>query len=432
MRFAAAILFLLVIEGLGRPPQHFKQFDAALKTITTFQTNSTFAPVAGASSTSNTDHIWKGVQSNRLTAPSTSTVLFIQTLAAPVSVCADSFFRVSFFIDNKANVLNLNALTLYVATDLSNFIAYEFGSFGVRDTLLTYWGGWSQYHASRLKFVQTGTFNCASVGTIAIGLKAQSGVDTVTIGEVAGFPRRSPIATLIFNEDDQWDSWRINGVPKLDSLGWRHTIFINGARVGQTNFTKEYQIDSMYRRGLMDVGSHLWTHDSSTDLFDQPLIESLRRNRDYIRSHGWKGYSMLAYPFGKKSRQVDSLVRASGLVDFARLTVGGDGESQQFNDDFNIRLITSLGNTSDTTAVKAGIDSLVKHRTTGIILAHQIGPVGCTEDGNTWCKDHWLSVVNYAKTQVDAGTLRVMSLGDYLSAYGGESGPARRMGMGSN
>jgi hypothetical protein len=282
------------------------------------------------------------------------------------------------------------------------------------------------------KFAESGSFDCAHVNSVIVGFQAQSGTqDTIVMGEIATFPRRAPIATLIFNEDDQWDSWRIYGAPKLDSLGWRHTLFLNAGRLGVVNFMQEYQVDSMYRRGLMDVGSHLWTHDSTTDLTPDSLLGSIRRNRDFIRAHGWKGYSMFAYPFGKKSRAVDSIIRASGLVDFARLTKGdGTGEAQQFNDNYNIPLITSLGTNSDTTVVNAIIDTIVTHGTTGIILIHQIGPVGCTEDGNTWCKDHWLSIVNHAKTKVDAGLLRVMSLGDYLEQYGGGYGPAQRAGIG--
>lgn len=427
-----AFVFLLSLPW-ARAPERLRQYPAQTRALTQFQTNSAIFSGTGGSSTSNTSNPWAGAQSNQLTVGPSSTVLFTQTISPAVNVCNDSGFRVTFRITNKNNVMNHNRLDFYVLNDLTNFILYEFGSFGIRDSNLTYWGDWSQYHVSRKLMAQTGTFNCASVNTIAFGLRAETGTqDTITFGEVAAFPRRSPKATLIINEDDQWLSWFTNGAPKLDSMGVRHTIFLNSSRVGLTNYATEAIIDDLCRvRKRCDVGNHLLTHDSATDLSTDSLLASIRRNRDYIRSRGWKGYSMLAYPFGKKSRVVDSVIRKSGLVDFARLTKGNSyGEAQQFNDNYNIRVLSSLGVSTSAATLKAVIDTVINHRSVGIFLLHEVGAVGCTEDGNTICKDKWLDVMNHAQTKIDAGTLQMMSLGDYLERYGGGAGPSRRLGVG--
>jgi hypothetical protein len=436
----ALALLLLPVLVLGRAPIRLKQYPVAARALTQFQANSSIFNGTGGSSTSNTNNPWAGAQSNLLTAGPSSTVIFSQTVSPAANICNDSFVKVTFRIDNKNNVVNHNRLDLYLLNDASNFITYEFGSFGIRDTNLTYWGEWAQYNVSLKKFVQTGAFNCASVNLAAVGLRAQTGTqDSITMGEIAVFPRRNPIATVVWNEDDQWDSWRRNGASVLDSVCQDYTESLNGSRAGVTNFSSEVQLDSMFFRSACskpDFGPHLWAHDSITDYTVDSALGSIRHSQDWIRGHGWCqpgrcAVRYLALPYGKKARPIDSVLRHSDLVDAIRLTKGaGDGESQQWNDIYAMRVVTSLGNNIDTTAAKQIVDTLIAHKTIGIFLIHQIGAVGCTEDANTWCADHWLSLVRYVQTKVAAGTLKVKRISDVLQQYGGGVGPGRRAGIG--
>lgn len=431
MRYVLIPILALSLVS-ARAPKRLKEPAQAFNSITTFQTNSTHPVVAGSSSFSNTTHIWSGAQSNTLTVGSASMNVFYQTLPAQKNICADSFFRVSFRFTNKANIMNLNSLTLYVANNGTNLISYEAGSFSIRDTGETYPGEWQHLYLMRKQFTTIGTYNCATVDTIAIGFRAQTGTfDTITLGEVASYPGRYGKATMIIHEDDQWLSWLTDGVPKLDSLGYKHTIYVNTGRLGVVNFSNFSQLDSLRNRGLCDFGSHLYQHDTATAIPLDSLKVSLTRNRDFMIAAGWDSPRRFAYPFGLHNLRIDSAMRAWDMVDFARLTNSSIGEPSVIgNNPFSQRTYVSLGNTVSLADGTALVDSLVSRRAVGIFLFHQIGPVGCTEDGNTWCKDKFLAFMNHVKTKVDAGTLQVLSQGQYEEKYGGGFSPSRRNGTG--
>lgn len=423
------ILALSLVSA--RAPKRLKDPTQTFNSITTYQTNSTFAPATSASSSSNTTHIWSGTQSNTLTVGDASTALFFQTLPAQKNICADSFFRVSFRFTNKANIMNLNALTLYVGNNSSNLISYEAGSFSIRDTGETYPGEWQQLYLMRKAFTTTGSYDCATVDTVAIGIKAQPGtVDTITIGEVASYPGRFRIATMIIHEDDNWLSWLTNGVPKLDSLGYKHTTYVNVGRIGLSNFSNFAQLDSLRKRGLCDFGSHLFIHDDATTISLDSLKRSLIRNRDFMIQAGWDSPRRFAYPFGAHNLRIDSAMRAWDMVDFARLTNSGSEPQVIGNNPFSQRVFTSVGSGITTADGLALVDSLVARKIAGIFLFHAIGPVGCTPDGNTWCKDQFLTLMNHVKTKVDAGVLQVLSQGQWEEKYGGGFSPSRRSGIG--
>jgi len=364
-----------------------------------------------------------------LTAGPSSSVLFLQTLAAPINICADSFVRVTFHVPNKTNVLNNNRVDLYLANNASNYITYEFGSFGM-DTNYTRYGHWSQYNLIRRKFTTAGTFNCAAVDTVIITLRAETATqDTITFGEVATYGPRLPKATLIFTADDQWRSWFTLGQYKLDSLGYPSTVFLNGGLLGATNKLTEREMDSIYARGLIDVGSHLWVHDSSTVISNDSLMASIKKNWEFIRRKRWRGATLLAWPYGVVNRERDSIARASGVVDFIRSVKGNsDGEAQAMGNPYFVRDLTFLAAGVTAANVTAIIDDMVLSKSVGLLGTHALC-TGCTPDANTWLQSDFITVLAHIKTKVDAGTLQVMGWSDYLEQYGGGFPPGRRAGM---
>lgn len=430
-RYAALTLITFSL-AIGRAPLRLKEATQQYRSLTTFQANSAFAALANSSSSSNTAQVWAGTQSNTITIGSASTNSFFQTLATPVNICNDSSFRVSIYFANKANVMNLNALTLAIGNNASNFISFEFGAYFLRDSGMTYPGEWQNVHLLRRLFTQTGSFDCTAVDTVILSTKAQAAtVDTFTMGEIASYKGRFGKATMIIHEDDNWLNWITNGVPKLDSMGVKHTIYVNAGRIGLTNFATRAKLDSLYNRGLCDFGNHLWVHDSATFISMDSLNVSLTKNYNYMRDAGWNSPRRLAYPYGRHNIAIDSAMRKWNLIDFARTTKSGNGEGGPLgNNNLAQRTFLAIGNSVDTTTAKTLIDSLVAYKAVGIFLVHEIGAVGCTEDANTWCKDHWLSLMNYVKTKINAGTLQVLSQGQWEESYGGGISPSRRTGIG--
>lgn len=442
MKILILFYFCFISMVMARSPRRYleKTIPPPMHILTQFQTNSVIASGAGGSSTSDVSNIWTGVQSNRLTAGNAAAVLFTQTLAQPVNICFDSAIRVTFYPKNKTQVLNMQSLVIYLFTDGSNFTTFEVGSYGIRDTNLTYWGGWDHYFASLKKFTPTGTFECSSVNAIGLEFRALAAVqDTISFGEISTFRRRMPKATILFTVDDNYEAWRTNGAPKLDSLCMDYTMFINGGRVGTPLYSNEGQLDSMFFRSRCskpDIAPHLWMHDSITKYTVDSALASIRRGQAQIRGKGWCrpgqcAVTAFAYPYGNKSHLMDSVLRASGLIDFARMARDyNQGETQQINDIFACRQLATIGSGYDTTTLKAYVDTLIAHRGLGIFTIHKIDTVGCTEDGITWCKDHWLSAINYIHTKVAAGVLQVVNWSNWMQEYGGGLNNTQRSGLG--
>lgn len=428
-----ALLFILPALVLARAPTRFRDRDLALSSMLDFQTLPTLVSGTGGSAAADLNFPLTGTQSVRLTAGPSSTPLWIWALPS-TNICNDSFIEVILRTPNQANTLNLSRIDLYIGNNLSNYRTYEFGSFDVRDTGITFAGEWTRVRFPLRRFTQVGTFSCATADTLAIGHRAQTATqDTVSIARVARFPKRDDIATLLLNEDDEWASWDTLAVPTLLAMGFPHDIAVNGGRVGVTNFINQERMRALCATGKVKFMNHGWMHDSITDLSLDSARGWFARNATFISSFGRScdESRVGVLPFGKHNRAIDSAVRTWGVIDYMRTTKGAaQGEAQNFNSPFAMRLSLSFGVGIDTTSAKTLIDTLVAQRTTGIFLFHQICSACTPADANTWRQDWFISVMNYVQTQVLAGRLRVMHTGDYLQQYGGGFGPARRAGIG--
>ncbi len=412
----ACVLWLFAIAWLQfpSPAQAYNEpKPRGVRVLTAFSTNSTIFAGVGGASASNTTNVWSGTQSNRL-ATAATLVLFQQTLPSAMNVCSDSIVRVTYRFENKNNTTNNGGLQVYLVNDASNYLTYDFG-FAARDTNLTWYGDWSQYSVIKRKMTQVGTFNCSQVNSVLIGVKGQAAtVDTVTLGEVATFKTRLKKGVLILTSDDLWSSFFTNGGgAKMDSLNYHYSVLLNAGLLGQANKMSAGQLDSLYAMGRIDVCNHGWTHDTIWTLSADSLTSLIRVNYNYIHSRGWRGDRLWATPFGQSSRAADSVLRNCGLIDFARTTQGNAlGEAPPYNNPWAIRILANLGNTTSLAAAEAGVDDIVASKASGIILAHKLDVTAT--DINTWAVSDYLALWNYIKTDVDAGTLDVMSLSEYF------------------
>lgn len=432
----SALVFLLLALNVNAVTYdtrgRYKERPNTYHTLSTFQTNSSILAGAGGSSSSNTTQIWTGTQSNRLTAGPAGPVIFQQTLGVAQNVCADSFVRVTYQMTNKANVVGNNRVDVYLATNASNYITYEFGVLYAGDTTLNRAGAWNNSYLIKSKFTQVGTFDCTNVTAVLIGLRAELTLqDTMTVGEVATYGPKDTKATIIFTFDDQWSTSQL-GLSKLDSLGYRSTLFINPGLLGVANKFSTAQIDSLYARGLLDIGNHLWIHDSATVIGADSLTRSLKQTYNYLRSKHYVGASLFAWPYGDVSPLVDSVIRSTHVVDFARMVVSNtDGEAQAMGNLFAVRMLVGLGNNVTEGQMETIVNGMITNKTVGLVLSHKMcAGAGCAIDINTWRQDDFILLMNFIKTKVDAGQLIVESWGDYLYRYRAGVHPLTGVGSG--
>jgi hypothetical protein len=430
IRFWFAVFVFFYVGAFAKPMPHYQQLPLQNElSLTKFQTPATSFSGTGGSSTVDSVHLLDKTARNQITAGNASLARYVKVLSPAVNMCADTFgVRLTFYAKDKNQVMNLNSLEVWLSNSAGGSRRLEFGSFDIRDSGLTYWGDWATVWEPFKRFGVFGTFDCSAVDNVVVGLRAQTGAqDTITFGEIAVYPKQDSVATFIINEDDEWDGWRQYAIPTLQSFGWKHTMFINYGRLGQTNFTTKAQIDSLYTAGLLEPGNHLYIHDTASSLTIDSLKTSIVNNQQLICA-AWECTPFLAWPFGAHSRADDSLVRSLGYFDFARLTKGNSfGEPQRIAP-FAAKLALAFGNNTDTTAAKALIDTVIAYKSVGIFLFHQICN-GCTPaDGNTWRQDWFISTMNYLKTQVDAGRAQVLTLKQYTSRYGGLRSSTLRAG----
>ncbi len=431
------LLLLLPILALGRAPIHFRDRPLATKILVDGQTLPTTASGTGGTFTADLDAPLSGTQSVRLTAGNGSLVRWTFTFPS-TNVCNDSFIEVTFRSPSQQSVTNLNTLEMWLG-DFSNNLKYEFGSFDVRDTGVTYHGQWAQVRFPIRRFVPTGAYDCATATRIMLGLRAQTATpDTISIARIASYPKRDQTGIVLIHDDDQWRGFYLYGYPTLLAYRLPFNVFLNGGRVGDPNFMTRDDLLDMCGSGLVGYSNHGWMHDSITDLSLDSARGWLYRNAAYIRGNFPRSCdesSVAALPFGRHNRAIDSALRRwTGMPlmpDYMRLTKGAsNGEAQNFNNPFAMRVVSSLGSGVDTTTAKAIVDSLEAQRTVGIFLFHQICD-GCTpSDGNTWRKDWFISLMNHIRIKVAAGTIRVMTTGKYLQEYGGGYTAIRRAGIG--
>ncbi len=426
-------LFVLIAgAALARAPRHSNDVRVSgLHVLTQFQTNMTVFSGINGQTASNTVNVWAGTQSNRISVNSAADVIFQTTISPAANVCADSFVRVQYYQNSQANKLFMGKFKLYLATNTSNYISYDFG-FAAKDTTKDRFGYWNQYNIPKRKFTATGTYDCTAINTVLVEILGTGGADTVTLGEVSTFGPPIPKAVLIFTVDDQWSSFQTEGGGAyLSANGMRYTNFINPGLIGAANKLSESFLDSLYKNHLADMSPHLWLHDTVAALSADSFRADYRRSYDYIRGHAWYGAEgLFALPFGTINRSQDSVMRAIPTVDACRIVAGNaEGEVPGYFNPYAVRTVAALATGTTLAAVKTGITDVARNKTVGIFLVHKLC-AACVLDANTWLTADFDSLVVFTKREVDSGNVVVQSWGDYMRQTGGGYGSARRVGIG--
>lgn len=394
-------------------------------TIIDAQTNPTIFTGTGGAVASNTVNVYQGTQSVRLAVAAT-TVFFQWTISPAKSICSDSTFGVTFYMNSKANTTNNGGFALYLGTNTSNYWTYDFG-FAARDTNLTYYGnGFVTYTIIKRKMTAVGSPTCGNIATAIITLKGQTAtVDTVSIGGIIGYPSPLTKAVAMIGIDDGWKSFADSGGYRaMDSIGFHYGLFINPGLLDQPNKMTTVAIDSIHSNFPgVDFYPHWWTHDTLYTLTADSITRGLSRSASWITARGMRGARITAIPFGDVSQRrfVDSTIRFCGLVDFCRVTQGNTlGEAPPYSNPFAVRAVFGLGSGITEAQAETVVNDCIASKTAMIIYGHKLGATAV--DGNTWPAADWRIFVTFLKGKVNAGTLDVKSMTEYLTFIGASSG----------
>lgn len=437
MKIISLLLLCLSITW-ARSPLRYRQRPIPVQTtLSSFQTNMSVLVGSGGTSTSNTTQIWTGTQSTKLIVGSTL-VQFITSFPA-TNICADSFFRVTFFVQSKTAATNINAFQLAIGNSVTAYKSYGGMTAAASDSLQMWWPGWNHIYIPRRRMATTGSYNCASVDTLIIVLQAKTATtDTITMGQVTSYAPIYPRAVLIPNWDDGYTSALQYGIGKMDSLRtlgnnplqYRSTLMLQMPLLGTAGHMTAAGVDSAVRRGAVDIGNQNTADDTLPFRTLDSAVNTMTHNWEMIRGRGWPGANLYSYSFGAKSHAIDSAFRLTGKVDCQRLSVNNsEVEPQQFGDVNSIRFFQALTGTLTVAEAVASVDSLITYKGVGVMIGHILSTDGST-GSSIWKQAFYSAFMDSVKVRVDAGLLDVKSLGDWFETYGRGFSPSRRSGFG--
>lgn len=352
--------------------------------------------------------------SMKITGTDTPSNIIEKVLDPPENVCGDVFVSVKLLGGNQANLsaISLMSISLIGGKTYADSANYSFHQ-PVKDSLLTDPGRWTRVNMAMRTFSSSPTFNCHDVERVRIRLSAQPGTDdTVSLGELAFYPSPLAQAALIITEDDQWADFDTNGLPAMRKYGFPGTVYANCGLLGVANKMTMERLKTLQDSGGWTIASHLWSHDTITNLTDDSAAASLRQNAEFLQANGFKGYRHFAYPYGIMNRAKDSVVRR--YAETARLVVGWqEGEGLPYPDLHRLRVLGFLERRVTLEMAKSAIDQLVANKTAGILGVHEIVLDGDL-DTRKWYRPDWEAMMDYVGTLVRQGKLKVYALDDYM------------------
>lgn len=363
--------------------------------------------------------------SMRITGTDTPSNIIEKVLEPPENVCGDVFVSVKLLGRNQRNLsaISLLSISLIGGDEYFDSAGYSFHQ-PVKDSLLTDPGRWTRVNMAMHTFRSSPTFDCHKVKRVRIRLSAQPGTDdTLNLGELAFYPSPLAQAALIITEDDQWADFDTNGLPAMRKYGFPGTVYANAGLLGVPNKMGLERLKTLQDSGGWTIASHMWLHDTITNLTDDSVARSLARNAEFLEANGFTGFRHFAYPYGIMNRAKDSVVRR--YQESARLVVGWqEGEGLPYPDLYRLRVLGFLEKKVSLQMAKSAIDQLVSNKTAGILGVHEIVTEG-ELDTRKWYRSDWEAMMDYVQAQVAQGKLKLYSLEGFMRSIRPFNPPAR-------
>lgn len=148
-----------------------------------------------------------------------------------------------------------------------------------------------------------------------------------------------PTKPVLLTFDDGYANLQANVHPLLRSLGFPYTVFLVSERVGKTNgwVTAEgYEatpllgwddIGRMQAEGGVDFQAHTATHPRLADLGAEEARREMAEGKDALEQRLGASITTLCYPYGSRSKAVESLAEEIGFTqavttEFGRVRAG--------------------------------------------------------------------------------------------------------------
>lgn len=123
--------------------------------------------------------------------------------------------------------------------------------------------------------------------------------------------------TVVLTIDDGYDSFLKNGMPLLRQYGFRATLFVNTANVGNSGYINWQELRDLRAEGI-EIGNHSHSHAHFVDVEAGNRAETFRadleKSQQIFLAH--LGYipSLYSYPYGEFTDAMAKIVMDEGFV----------------------------------------------------------------------------------------------------------------------
>ncbi len=145
-------------------------------------------------------------------------------------------------------------------------------------------------------------------------------IEVVTLGEAVELIRGDKELTkktVVLTIDDGYESFLNNGMPLLRQYGFRATLFVSTATVGNSGFINWQELKELREEGI-EIGNHSHSHAYFVDVEQVIRAETFRAvleksQQVFLDELGYVP-SLFSYPYGEYTDAMASQVKAKGFV----------------------------------------------------------------------------------------------------------------------
>ncbi len=146
-----------------------------------------------------------------------------------------------------------------------------------------------------------------------------------------------PERTVAITFDDAYASLLEHAAPKLAARGWPFTLFVATGPIGQRGYLSWADLHEVLKLGG-ELGNHTASHThlqrrppgETRDAWEARVAEEIDGATKALRERLDVTPTLFAYPYGEYSAEVQSIVRAKGLVGFGQQS-GAAGTRSDFS-----------------------------------------------------------------------------------------------------
>ena len=163
---------------------------------------------------------------------------------------------------------------------------------------------WSQYQDAFITPAGTQSLTI-HIATSAVGTVTLDDFSLQQLTNYASNNLNRGLVSIDF-DDDLLSSYQ-NGLPALNSYGYKGTFYINGGTLGQTSYMTATQVKNLAKQGE-EIASHSYYHDNLVSLSLAAATNEVTENSTYLSSITSQQITDFATPYGSYNTPVLNMI----------------------------------------------------------------------------------------------------------------------------